>query len=122
MAELSKFYQVTNQIMLEYVANQYDANDTPDEKTTDYTVYIGKDGNVYYTEKPQDIDNDRYERIHKQRSRNNVTYGFFSDYIGFYREHRTQNDKSNRRDEHGFVEQFEQILHSKTPFTYPTCI
>ena len=40
MAELSKFYQVTNQIMLEYVANQYDANDTPDEKTTDYTVYI----------------------------------------------------------------------------------
>ena len=35
MAELSKFYQVTNQIMLEYVANQYDANDTPDEKTTD---------------------------------------------------------------------------------------
>lgn len=50
MAELSKFYQVTNQIMLEYVANQYDANDTPDEKTTDYTVYIGKDGNVYYTE------------------------------------------------------------------------
>ena len=26
MAELSKFYQVTNQIMLEYVANQYDAN------------------------------------------------------------------------------------------------
>lgn len=60
MAELSKFYQVTNQIMLEYVANQYDANDTPDEKITDYTVYIGKDGNVYYTEKPQDIDNDRY--------------------------------------------------------------
>ena len=60
MAELSKFYQVTNQIMLEYVANQYDANDTPDEKTTDYTVYICKDGNVYYTEKPQDIDNDRY--------------------------------------------------------------
>lgn len=60
MAELSKFYQVTNQIMLEYVANQYDANDTPDEKTTDYTVYIGKDGNVYYTEKPQDIDNERY--------------------------------------------------------------
>lgn len=60
MAELSKFYQVTNQIMLEYVANQYDANDTPDEKATDYTVYIGKDGNVYYTEKPQDIDNDRY--------------------------------------------------------------
>ncbi|WQJ54387.1 MAG: hypothetical protein [Vetruanivirus porcinprimi] len=52
MAELSKFYQVTNQIMLEYVANQYDANDTPDEKTTDYTVYIGKDGNVYYTDKP----------------------------------------------------------------------
>lgn len=60
MAELSKFYQVTNQIMLEYVANQYDANGTPDEKTTDYTVYIGKDGNVYYTEKPQDIDNERY--------------------------------------------------------------
>ena len=60
MAELSKFYQVTNQIMLEYVANQYDANDTPTEKTTDYTVYIGKDGNVYYTEKPQDIDNERY--------------------------------------------------------------
>lgn len=60
MAELSKFYQVTNQIMLEYVANQYDANDTSDEKTTDYTVYIGKDGNVYYTEKPQDIDDERY--------------------------------------------------------------
>lgn len=60
MAELSKFYQVTNQIMLEYVANQYDANDTPDEKTTDYTVYIGKDGNVYYTEKPQDNDDERY--------------------------------------------------------------
>lgn len=59
MAELSKFYQVTNQIMLEYVANQYDANETPDGKTTDYTLYIGKDGNVYYTEKPQDID-ERY--------------------------------------------------------------
>lgn len=60
MAELSKFYQVTNQIMLEYIANQYDANDIPDEKTTDYTVYIGKDGNVYYTEKPQDLDEQRY--------------------------------------------------------------
>ena len=68
MAELSKFYQVTNQIMLEYVANQYDANDTPDEKTTDYTVYIGKDGNVYYTEKPQDIDNDRYYSADSQYS------------------------------------------------------
>lgn len=61
MAELSKFYQVTNQIMLEYVANQYDANGgEPNERSTDYTVYIGKDGNVYYTEKPQDIDNERY--------------------------------------------------------------
>lgn len=53
MAELSKFYQVTNQIMLEYVANQYDANGgEPNERSTDYTVYIGKDGNVYYTDKP----------------------------------------------------------------------
>ena len=61
MAELSKFYQVTNQIMLEYVANQYDANGgEPNERSTNYTVYIGKDGNVYYTEKPQDIDNERY--------------------------------------------------------------
>ena len=52
MAELSKFYQVTNQIMLEYVANQYDANGgEPNERSTDYTVYIGKDGNVYYTDK-----------------------------------------------------------------------
>ena len=47
--------------MLEYVANQYDANGgEPNERSTDYTVYIGKDGNVYYTEKPQDIDNERY--------------------------------------------------------------
>ena len=53
MAELSKFYQVTNQIMLEYVANQYDANGgEPNERSTNYTVYIGKDGNVYYTDKP----------------------------------------------------------------------
>ena len=62
MAELSKFYQVTNQIMLEYVANQYDANGgEPNERSTDYTVYIGKDGNVYYTDKwnldKQDSDN-----------------------------------------------------------------
>ena len=53
MAELSKFYQVTNQIMLEYVANQYDANGgEPNERSANYTVYIGKDGNVYYTDKP----------------------------------------------------------------------
>lgn len=60
MAELSKFYQVTNQIMLEYIANQYDdTSETPNEKEVNYTIYTGKDGNVYYTEKPQDID-DRY--------------------------------------------------------------
>lgn len=60
MAELSKFYQVTNQIMLEYIANQYDdTSETPNEKKVNYTIYTGKDGNVYYTEKPQDID-ERY--------------------------------------------------------------
>ena len=60
MAELSKFYQVTNQIMLEYIANQYDdTSETPNEKEVNYTIYTGKDGNAYYTEKPQDID-DRY--------------------------------------------------------------
>ena len=58
MAELSKFYQVTSQIMLEYIANQYDdESETANEKEINYTIYIGKDGNVYYTEKPQGIDN-----------------------------------------------------------------
>ena len=60
MAELSKFYQVTNQIMLEYIANQYDdESEIANEKEINYTIYTGKDGNVYYTEKPQEID-DRY--------------------------------------------------------------
>lgn len=66
MAELSKFYQVTNQIMLEYVANQYDANGgEPDEKSIDYTVYIGKDGNVYYTDKR---NSDKQQKLNEDDS------------------------------------------------------
>lgn len=60
MAELSKYYQVTNQIMLEYIANQFDdVSEQSNEKEVNYTIYTGKDGNVYYTEKPQDIE-ERY--------------------------------------------------------------
>lgn len=75
MAELSKFYQVTNQIMLEYVANQYDANGgKPNERPTDYTVYIGKDGNVYYTDKPKGQNSD----VQKSNKQDSDDYPYYS--------------------------------------------
>ena len=54
MAQLSKFYKVTRQIMVEYISEQY-----MDKRiiNTDYTIYTGFDDNVYYTEKPRNIEN-----------------------------------------------------------------
>lgn len=85
MAELSKFYQVTNQIMLEYVANQYDANGgKPNERTTDYTVYIGKDGNVYYTDKPNlEGQNSDVQKSNKQDSDDYPYYSKAQYFIKF---------------------------------------
>ena len=85
MAELSKFYQVTNQIMLEYVSNQYDANGgKPNERSTNYTVYIGKDGNVYYTDKPNlEGQNSDVQKSNKQDSDDYPYYSKAQYFIKF---------------------------------------
>ena len=53
MAKLSKYYKVTNQMMIEYISDQYDQNPANRELVTsnvDYRIYEGLDGNIYYTE------------------------------------------------------------------------
>ena len=61
MAKQSKFYRITNQILIEYVQNQYAANSSPDvEKTIQYYVYTGKDDNVYFSEIPDETENIDY--------------------------------------------------------------
>lgn len=56
MAKLSKYYKVTNQMMIEYISDQYDQNpanrDIPSQ-FIGYYVYEGLDSNIYYTEPPQ---------------------------------------------------------------------
>ena len=58
MAKKSKFYQITNQILLEYIQNHYAANENPDvEKSVNYVVYTGLDNNVYYSDFPDEREN-----------------------------------------------------------------
>ena len=58
MAKKSKFYQISNQILLEYIQNHYAANETPDvEQSVNYVVYTGLDNNVYYSDFPKEEDN-----------------------------------------------------------------
>ena len=57
MAQLSKFYKVTRQIMVEYISEQYMDKRIINTTPVDYTIYTGFDDNVYYTEKPRNIEN-----------------------------------------------------------------
>lgn len=67
MAKLSKFYKVTNQILIEYIADQYAANKTANStKNVTYTIYTGLDDNVYYTEKPQDTSDNKLDYTNPQ--------------------------------------------------------
>ena len=57
MAKISKFYRITNQIMVEYIQNHYPSNTTSDaEQNVQYYVYTGKDDNVYYSEIPDETE------------------------------------------------------------------
>lgn len=53
MAKLSKYYKVTNQMMIEYISDQYDQNPANRDLVTsnvNYRIYEGLDNNIYYTE------------------------------------------------------------------------
>ena len=61
MAKLSKYYKVTNQMMIEYISDQYDqnpANRSLPSSFIKYFIYEGLDGNIYYTEPPQSRGSD----------------------------------------------------------------
>lgn len=70
MSKLSKYYKVTGQMMLEYVANQYDVNTQIQTTTTDYTIYTGKDDNIYY------IDNSETQKFIKFPDESSSEYNF----------------------------------------------
>ena len=61
MSKLSKFYKVTNQIMIEYISNQNITNEDQSSRNVRYTIYTGLDNNVYYTETPPDTSNNKLD-------------------------------------------------------------
>lgn len=87
MAKLSKFYQITNQILIEYIADQYAANNAPETtKSVNYTVYTGLDDNVYYTETPNETEDNKLDYSDPQyfikfSDESNSEYKF----MGFYK-------------------------------------
>lgn len=56
MSKLSKYYKVTNQIMVEFLSDQYSLatkrEDEIDAEQTEYIIYQGLDQELYYIEKP----------------------------------------------------------------------
>ena len=57
MAKNSKFYRITNQVMLEYVQNHYPSKNTSDATANaKYYVYTAQDDKVYYVEIPDETE------------------------------------------------------------------
>lgn len=58
MARLSKYYKVTNQMMIEYISDYYNPDYTKTEtlqtERSNYYIYEGLDGKIYYIDIPQD--------------------------------------------------------------------
>lgn len=62
MSKQSKFYQVTNQVLLEYITDQYritTSHTRGEEAKTKFYMYIGNDGNQYCLDK-SNISNTKY--------------------------------------------------------------
>ena len=90
MAKLSKFYRLTNQILLEYIADQYAANERANVlRSVDYTIYTGLDDNVYYTETPckdtvDYTDPQYFIKFPNESNSNYIFFGFSEDENGKY--------------------------------------
>lgn len=55
MSKLSKYYKVTNQILVEFISDQYEntvINNTEIVADTSYVLYQGLDNQIYYSEMP----------------------------------------------------------------------
>lgn len=55
MAVLSKFYNVTRQVMVEYIADQYLATEQANTVKVNYVCYTGKDNEFYYTDRQRGV-------------------------------------------------------------------
>lgn len=55
-SRVSKYYRMTSQLLLEYRCKQYEIisnSGSSDKQPETYYTYIGKDGQIYYTEEPR---------------------------------------------------------------------
>jgi hypothetical protein len=89
MAKLSKFYRITNQILLEYITDTYLPTEHADTvRQVNYTVYTGLDNNLYYTEEPDStqLNYSDSQYFIKFPNESQSEYNFF----GYYK---NENDK-----------------------------